>query len=34
MMIDHEKLQKGRAWAYLAGTILALIVLAWKFVAR
>jgi hypothetical protein len=33
-MMDHEKLQKGRAWAYVAGLVLFAIVAAWKFVAR
>jgi len=33
-MMDQEKLQKGRAWAYLAGIVLVLIVAAWKYVIR
>jgi hypothetical protein len=33
-MIDKEKLQKGRAWGYLAGAILFVIVAAWKLVLR
>jgi hypothetical protein len=33
-MMDQEKLQKGRAWAYVAGIVLVLIVVAWKFVTR
>jgi hypothetical protein len=33
-MIDKEKLQKGRAWGYLAGAVLFVIVVAWKFVLR
>jgi hypothetical protein len=32
-MIDHEKLQKGRGWAYLAGIVMFLAVVAWKFVS-
>ena len=32
-MIDHEKLQKGRARAYVAGIIF-VVVFAWKFVTR
>ncbi len=33
-MIDHEKLQKGRAWGYVAGIILVVIVVAWKYIAH
>jgi hypothetical protein len=33
-MIDHEKLQKGRAWGYVAGIVLVVVVLGWKFVTR
>ena len=33
-MIDQGKLQKGRAWGYVAGIVLVLIVVAWKFVTR
>jgi hypothetical protein len=33
-MIDHEKLQKGRGWAYLAGIVIFAIVVAWKFITR
>jgi hypothetical protein len=33
-MIDKEKLQKGRAWAYLAGLVVFVLVAAWKFVVR
>jgi hypothetical protein len=33
-VIDQEKLQKGRALAYLAGIALVAIVVAWKFVLR
>jgi hypothetical protein len=33
-MIDHEKLQKGRGWAYLAGIVIFLAVVAWKFATR
>jgi hypothetical protein len=33
-MIDQEKLQKGRAWGYVAGIVLVLMVVVWKFVAR
>jgi hypothetical protein len=32
-MIDHDKLQKGRAW-YVAGIVVVMIVVAWKFVTR
>jgi hypothetical protein len=31
---DHEKLQKGRMWAYAAGALLFVAVLAWKYVAH
>jgi hypothetical protein len=33
-MIDHEKLQEGRAWAYAVGIIVFIIVVAWKYVTR
>jgi hypothetical protein len=33
-MIDHEKFQKGRGWAYLAGIIIFIVVVAWKVVTR
>jgi hypothetical protein len=33
-MIDNEKFQKGRGWAYLAGIVMFLAVVAWKFVTR
>ena len=33
-MIDHEKLQKGRVWGYVGGIALALVLVAWKFIAR
>ena len=33
-MIDHEKFQKARGWAYLAGGLLFVVVVAWKFVTR
>jgi hypothetical protein len=33
-MIDQEKLEKDRAWAYLAGLVVFLIVAVWKFVVR
>jgi|HubBroStandDraft_3_1064219.scaffolds.fasta_scaffold24711_1 hypothetical protein len=33
-MIDHGKLQKGRARAYVAGIIIFVVVFAWKFVTR
>jgi hypothetical protein len=32
-MIDEEKLQKGRAWAYVVGIVIFVIVVLWKFVA-
>jgi len=33
-MIDQEKLQKGRAWGYVAGLVVFIIVAVWKFVVR
>jgi hypothetical protein len=33
-MIDHEKLQKGRGWAYLVGIVIFVVVAAWKLVTR
>jgi len=33
-MIDHEKLQKGRAWGYMAGIAVFVAVVVWRFVAR
>jgi hypothetical protein len=33
-MIDHEKFQKGRMWAYLAGSVLFAIVTAVKLLSR
>jgi hypothetical protein len=33
-MIDNEKLQKGRGWAYLAGIVIFAAVAAWKFLLR
>lgn len=33
-MIDHEKFQKGRIWAYAVGALVFAVVAAWKFVVR
>jgi hypothetical protein len=33
-MIDHEKFQKGRMWAYLAGIVLFAIVTTVKLLSR
>lgn len=33
-MIDQEKLQKGRSWAYAVGIVVFVAVAVWKFVAR
>ena len=33
-MIDHEKLQKGRAWGYVAGIVLVCALVVWKFITR
>ena len=34
IMIDHEKFQKGRMWAYAAGAFIVAVVVAWRFVSR
>ena len=34
LMIDHEKFQKGRMWAYVAGAVIFVVVAAWRFVIR
>jgi hypothetical protein len=33
-MIDQEKLQKGRGWAYLAGIVIVVVIAAWKYMTR
>jgi hypothetical protein len=33
-MIDHEKFQKGRAWAYAFAALVFIVVVAWKLVVR
>jgi hypothetical protein len=33
-MIDQERFQKGRAWAYVVGIVVFVVVVAWKFAAR
>lgn len=33
-MIDHEKFQKGRGWAYAAGALIFAVVVAWKYLIR
>lgn len=33
-MIDQEKFQKGRGWAYLAGIFVFVAVVAWKLIVR
>lgn len=33
-MIDQEKFQKGRGWAYLAGTVLFVVAAVWRFLVR
>jgi hypothetical protein len=30
-MIDHEKFQKGRMWAYAAGIAVFVVVVLWRF---
>jgi hypothetical protein len=32
--MDHEKLQTGRLWGYVAGIALVAIVVAWKYFVR
>ena len=33
-MIDHEKLQNGRAWGYVAGLVAFAAVVVWKLLVR
>jgi hypothetical protein len=33
-MIDHEKFQKGRVWAYVAGIGIFAVVALWRFMFR
>jgi hypothetical protein len=33
-MIDQEKLQKGRGWAYALGIVVFVAVAVWKFAIR
>jgi hypothetical protein len=33
-MIDNQKLQKGRGWGYLAGIVLFVAVVAWRWMTR
>jgi len=33
-VIDQEKFQKARGWAYLVGTVIFVVVVAWRFVIR
>jgi hypothetical protein len=33
-MIDHEKLQRGRAWGYVGGIVLVFALVAWKLITR
>jgi hypothetical protein len=33
-MMDHEKLQKARAWAYAVGTVAFVLVAVWRLVIR
>jgi hypothetical protein len=30
-MIDQERFQKGRGWAYLVGIVVFVVVAVWKF---
>jgi hypothetical protein len=34
MMIDHEKFQRGRAWAFAVAAVLVAIAAIWKFAIR
>jgi hypothetical protein len=33
-MIDQERYQKGRGWAYVVGLIAFVVVAVWKFATR
>jgi hypothetical protein len=33
-MIDQERFQKGRGWAYLVGIVVFVAVAVWKFAIR
>jgi hypothetical protein len=33
-MVGHEKFQKGRLWAYVAGIGIFAVVALWRFIAR
>jgi hypothetical protein len=33
-MIDQEKFQQGRGWAYAVGIVVFVAVVAWKFLAH
>ncbi len=33
-MIDQEKFQKGRGWAYAVGIVVFVAVAVWKFIIR
>jgi hypothetical protein len=33
-MMDHEKLQKGRAWVYGIGAVVVALAVLWKFAIR
>ena len=33
-MVDEEKLQRGRGYAYVVGIVIFVAVVAWKFVTR
>ncbi len=33
-MIDQERFQKGRGWAYAAGIVVFVAVVLWKFLIR
>jgi hypothetical protein len=33
-MQDHEKFQKARGWAYAAGAVIFVVMVAWRFLVR
>jgi hypothetical protein len=33
-MLDQERFQKARGWAYLVGIVIIAAVVVWKYVAR
>jgi hypothetical protein len=33
-MIDNQQFQKARGWAYAAGAVVFVVVVAWKYLVR